>query len=184
MFARLTIESFLDDVWRSGALLGSKPQEAYVVRCDRTTMSQSDLDNGRLICQRDLSMAVTRDNPYGPFKFQVTISPESGGRMSRGLLGLLRAEHRDHPVAYREDRDPSYQPSKIQPMNKAGQVTLKRGLIGAHDFWQWVDQVWNGNMLASATVEIQLRSEDSAAVVATWKLICAKPSEWICEEIT
>ena len=47
---RLTIESFLYDTWRSGALMGTKPEQAYFVRCDRTTMSQSDLDNGRLVC--------------------------------------------------------------------------------------------------------------------------------------
>lgn len=47
---RLTIESFLYDVWRTGALMGTAPEEAYFVRCDRTTMSQSDLDNGRLVC--------------------------------------------------------------------------------------------------------------------------------------
>ncbi len=47
---RLTIESFLYDIWRTGALLGSKPEDAYFVRCDRSTMSQGDLDNGRLIC--------------------------------------------------------------------------------------------------------------------------------------
>jgi phage tail sheath protein FI len=29
---------------------GQKPEEAFFVRCDRTTMTQSDLDNGRLIC--------------------------------------------------------------------------------------------------------------------------------------
>ena len=37
-------------LWRDGALLGDKPEEAYFVRCDRTTMTQNDLDNGRLIC--------------------------------------------------------------------------------------------------------------------------------------
>ncbi len=47
---RMTIESFLYDVWRTGALMGTQPQEAFFVRCDRTTMSQGDLDNGRLIC--------------------------------------------------------------------------------------------------------------------------------------
>ena len=36
--------------WRTGALLGTKPEEAFFVRCDRTTMTQNDLDNGRLIC--------------------------------------------------------------------------------------------------------------------------------------
>lgn len=47
---RQTIEDFLLTVWRTGALMGTKPEEAYFVRCDRTTMTQNDLDNGRLIC--------------------------------------------------------------------------------------------------------------------------------------
>jgi phage tail sheath protein FI len=47
---RSTVEDFLLVLWRDGALLGSKPEEAYFVRCDRTTMTQNDLDNGRLIC--------------------------------------------------------------------------------------------------------------------------------------
>jgi phage tail sheath protein FI len=47
---RNTIEDFLLVTWKSGALMGSKPEEAYFVRCDRTTMTQNDLDNGRLIC--------------------------------------------------------------------------------------------------------------------------------------
>ncbi len=47
---RQTAEDFLLVQWKSGALLGSKPEEAYFVRCDRTTMTQNDLDNGRLVC--------------------------------------------------------------------------------------------------------------------------------------
>jgi len=37
-------------VMADGALLGDKPEQAYFVRCDRTTMTQNDLDNGRMIC--------------------------------------------------------------------------------------------------------------------------------------
>jgi phage tail sheath protein FI len=47
---RQSIEDFLLVTWRSGALMGTRPEEAYFVRCDRTTMTQNDLDNGRLIC--------------------------------------------------------------------------------------------------------------------------------------
>ena len=47
---RQTISAFLTTVWRSGALAGTTPDEAFFVRCDRTTMTQDDLDNGRLIC--------------------------------------------------------------------------------------------------------------------------------------
>ena len=45
-----TVESFLYNEWVSGNLLGSTPKEAFFVRCDRSTMTQNDLDNGRLIC--------------------------------------------------------------------------------------------------------------------------------------
>jgi phage tail sheath protein FI len=47
---RRTIEDFLLNEWMMGALLGDKPERAYFVKCDRTTMTQNDLDNGRLIC--------------------------------------------------------------------------------------------------------------------------------------
>jgi phage tail sheath protein FI len=46
---RRTIEDFLLNEWQTGALLGDKPDKAYFVKCDRSTMSQNDLDNGRLI---------------------------------------------------------------------------------------------------------------------------------------
>jgi phage tail sheath protein FI len=47
---RRTVEDFLLNEWQSGALLGDKPEKAFFVKCDRTTMTQNDLDNGRLIC--------------------------------------------------------------------------------------------------------------------------------------
>src|SRR5229473_1168734 len=47
---RRTIEDFLLNEWQTGALLGEKPEKAYFVKCDRSTMSQNDLDNGRLVC--------------------------------------------------------------------------------------------------------------------------------------
>jgi len=46
---RQTITQFLTRVWRDGALMGTTPGEAFFVRCDRTTMTQDDIDNGRLI---------------------------------------------------------------------------------------------------------------------------------------
>lgn len=47
---RTTISDFLYNEWLNGALLGATPKEAFFVNCDRTTMSQNDLDNGRLVC--------------------------------------------------------------------------------------------------------------------------------------
>ncbi|WKJ90001.1 phage tail sheath subtilisin-like domain-containing protein [Methylomonas montana] len=47
---RQTVESFLYNEWVNGRLLGSA-KTAYFVRCDRSTMTQNDLDNGRLVCE-------------------------------------------------------------------------------------------------------------------------------------
>ncbi|QWH88417.1 phage tail sheath family protein [Bacillus toyonensis] len=46
---KLTLTEFLTRVWRDGALMGTKPEEAFFVKIDRTTMTQDDIDNGRLI---------------------------------------------------------------------------------------------------------------------------------------
>ena len=43
-----TIENFLTQAWESGMLLGAKTQEAFFVNCDKTTMNQNDINNGRI----------------------------------------------------------------------------------------------------------------------------------------
>lgn len=45
-----TIDAFLTRVWRDGALMGNSPAEAYYIHIGRNTMTQDDIDNGRLIC--------------------------------------------------------------------------------------------------------------------------------------
>lgn len=46
----LSVTGFLDTVWKSGALMGSNQDEAFFVKCGRETMSEDDINNGRLIC--------------------------------------------------------------------------------------------------------------------------------------
>ncbi len=45
-----TISVFLTGLWRNGSLAGSSPEEAFFVNIGRNTMSQDDIDNGRLVC--------------------------------------------------------------------------------------------------------------------------------------
>ncbi len=51
LWARLTqsVSRFLLTQWREGALQGATAEQAFFVRCDETTMTQDDIDNGRLI---------------------------------------------------------------------------------------------------------------------------------------
>ena len=45
-----TISVFLNNMWRNGSLAGASADEAFFVNIGRNTMSQDDIDNGRLVC--------------------------------------------------------------------------------------------------------------------------------------
>ena len=71
---RRTVTDYLLIEWRKGTLLGHKPEEAFFVRCDRSTMTQNDLDEGRLIC-------VVGVAPVKPAEFVVFyINQSTAGR--------------------------------------------------------------------------------------------------------
>ena len=63
---RQSLEEFLYNEWYNGALLGATPKQAYFVHCDRSTMTQADLDNGRLICE--VGIAVLKPAEFVIFR--------------------------------------------------------------------------------------------------------------------
>jgi phage tail-like protein len=63
-------------------------------------------------------------------------------------------------------------------MFKVPDVTLKRGVIGELDLYQWLHQVRNGSQDALRTIVISLQSEDHTAMVMTWKLTNARPIKY------
>jgi len=66
-----TIRLFLRNQWRQGALFGAKEEDAFFITCDRTTMSQDDILNGRLICE--IGIAPVRPAEFVVFRvFQNT----------------------------------------------------------------------------------------------------------------
>ena len=66
---RLTVDNFLHDLWRQGALVGTKAKEGYFVQCDRTTMTQADLDAGRLVVL--VGVATVKPAEFVIFRIQV-----------------------------------------------------------------------------------------------------------------
>jgi len=65
---RQSITNFLTTQWRNGALMGTKREEAFFVICDRTTMTEDDIDNGRLICE--IGIAPVRPAEFVIFRIQ------------------------------------------------------------------------------------------------------------------
>lgn len=74
---RRTIELFLASLWRSGALAGSSPSEAFFVEIGRTTMTQDDIDNGRLIC--NIGIAPVKPAEFVIFRITQHTAEAGGG---------------------------------------------------------------------------------------------------------
>lgn len=69
---RRSVRDFLTGLWRDGALMGATQEEAFFVTCDRSTMSQDDLDNGRLICL--VGVAPLRPAEFIVLRFTETVA--------------------------------------------------------------------------------------------------------------
>ncbi len=73
---RDTIRLFLRTQFRAGALMGATEAEAYRITCDRSTMTQDDILNGRLICE--IGIAPVRPAEFVVFKvFQSTAEAQN-----------------------------------------------------------------------------------------------------------
>jgi uncharacterized protein len=73
---RQSVARFLTSQWRIGALQGVTADEAFFVVCDRTSMTQDDIDNGRLICL--IGVAPVKPAEFVIFRIQQkTIELES-----------------------------------------------------------------------------------------------------------
>jgi phage tail-like protein len=115
-------------------------------------------------------MGVVRDDPYGQFNFLVDLGtgevegPRAGFQEVSGLSTEVNV------IEYRNGNDRENSVRKIPGLAKTSDVTLKRGLIGATDLFEWLDQVRSGDLSAVRTVRIQLQNEDRTAVVLAWTL--------------
>lgn len=81
-----TIELFLSSQWRMGALAGASPAEAFFVEIGPTTMTQDDIDNGRLIC--NIGIAPVKPAEFVIFRVtQHTLDASEGDEEGGGEEG-------------------------------------------------------------------------------------------------
>ncbi len=124
-------------------------------------------------------MAILRERPYVQFNFLVdlgsgTTGPEAGFQECSGIgMEVTVAE-------YRTGNAKENSVMKITGMNKSSDITLKRGVIGSLNLYQWLNDIRNGNQDAMRTVILQLQNEDHTATVMTWKLLRARIIKFTC----
>jgi phage tail-like protein len=114
-------------------------------------------------------MATLRQRPYVQFNFEVDLG--HGVQASFQECSNIGME-----VTVAEYRTGDYKDNnvmKITGLNKATDVTLKRGVIGSLDLYQWLDDIRRGNQedgQAVRTVVVRLMAEDHSGPVQTWNL--------------
>ncbi|MEF8717469.1 MAG: phage tail protein [Candidatus Accumulibacter necessarius] len=89
-------------------------------------------------------MAVLRDRPYVQFNFHVNLgdgvtnTPQAGFQEISGIgMEVTITEYRPGNYAFNNV-------IKTPGLNKATDVTMKRGVIGSLDLYKWLDDVRNG----------------------------------------
>jgi phage tail-like protein len=120
-------------------------------------------------------VAVLRDRPYGQFNFLVSIEGIDPKSVQGGFMEVSGLGTEIEVIEYRAGNSELNAPIKLTGLYRVPDVSLKRGLIGSLDLYEWLREVRNGSQNALRAVVIQLLSEDRSTVVQEWRLINARP---------
>jgi phage tail-like protein len=124
-------------------------------------------------------MAVQRDNPYGAFNYRVTAERfGDAGTIRAGFQEITGLGMEVTIAEYRNGNELENHVRKMNGMYKVPDVTLKRGLIGVLDFFNWIRDTRDGAQNVFATVKIELLDEAHTGTVMTWILTNARPMKY------
>src|SRR5687768_13616660 len=126
-------------------------------------------------------MAVQRDNPYGAFNFRITVDRIGGGDAQSIAAGFQEISGLGMEVGiaeYRNGNEVQNRTRKLNGLYKVSDVTLKRGVIGLTDFYQWLRDTGDGDQNVRSSVTIELMDESHSQAVMTWRLTNARPMKY------
>jgi phage tail-like protein len=118
-------------------------------------------------------MAVARNDPYAQFNFLVDLGTGNTEGPQAGFQECSAIGMRLDVIEYRNGNERSNEVRKLTGLAHPEDVTLRRGIIGSLDLYQWLNELRNGQS-TSRTVTVQLQSEDHSQVVQSWKLLRAR----------
>jgi phage tail-like protein len=119
-------------------------------------------------------MATLRDRPYAQFNFIVDLGTGSSEGPQAGFQECGEISMSVDVVEYRNGNEKENGVRKLTGLARYSDVTLKRGVIGSLDLYNWLDDIRNGDETAYRTVTVQLMNEDHTEVVQAWKLLRAR----------
>ena len=124
-------------------------------------------------------MAFKRDRPYAQFNFLVDLGTGNTEGPDAGFQECSNIGMEVTVAEYRNGNEKENGVRKITGLNKATDVTLKRGVIGSDMLYRWLDEIRNGEENSLRTVRITLLSEDRNTPVQTWSLLRARIIKYV-----
>jgi phage tail-like protein len=124
-------------------------------------------------------MAAKRDRPFAQFNFLVDLGDGNTDGADAGFQECSNVGMEVTVAEYRNGNDAENGVKKITGLNKATDVTLKRGVIGSARLYNWLNAIRNGDENQLQTVRITLQSEDHLSTVATWVLKRARIIKYV-----
>lgn len=120
-------------------------------------------------------MAEYRERPYSQFNFTVQFSGGQAGSPppDSADAGFQEVSGIGMEVTTAEYRNGNFKENsviKVNGLNKASDVTLKRGVFGSLRFYQWLHEIRNGTPDQLQNVVIRLMDESGARPVLAWTL--------------
>jgi len=119
-------------------------------------------------------MAVKRERPYAQFNFLIDLGAGATDGPEAGFQECSEIGMSVDVIEYRNGNEKENGVRKLTGLTRYPDVTLRRGIIGSLDLYQWLNDVRTGNQMAYRTVTVRLMNEDHAAVVQEWKLLRAR----------
>lgn len=131
-------------------------------------------------------MAEFRPTPYSAFNYLVDLTDGSEASVAGGFSEVSGLNTEVTVAEYRQGNSRVSYVQKVPGIHKAGDVTLKRGVIGSQNLYAWLEQARTGNLAAKRNVVIKLRGENAASqsAVVSWKLFGAMPIKWTGPTLT
>jgi len=120
---------------------------------------------------------MARETPFGAYNFIVEFDGNEAANTALGGFSDVSGIGTEITLMeYRQGNDKENRVRKIPGMHKAGDVTLKRGIMGQVNFWDWI-RITRVDPTHKRTVMITLQDEQRNSVLR-WKLINARPMKF------
>src|SRR5438874_13841956 len=105
-------------------------------------------------------MPAKRDRPFVQFNFLVELKIAGNDDPNGIVAGFQEVSGMGMEVTvseYRNGNEKENSVRKITGMNKSADVTMKRGIIGSDDLYQWLHRIRSGQQDALSDVTVRLR---------------------------